>query len=137
MKTIALITFYLVIHIKEGLSRVKCSSFGKFRFRNPSNISTESILVRVRRMYAVNHGITLRVVSDELPSRGQDRCRHTSEGSQPPKAAGSLSCAIEGHDTQKSVTTLGRCTYHQMTSRSTHVLLRPDRIHPISICPRI
>lgn len=92
---------------------MKCSSFGKFRFRNPSNVSTESILVRVRRMYAVNHGITLRVVTDELSSRGQDRCRHTAEGSQPPKAAGSLSCATEGHDTQKSVTTLGQRTYRR------------------------
>lgn len=57
-------------------SKVKCSSFGKFRFRDPSNISTGRYpCVRVR-MYAVNHGITLHVVSDELSSRGQDRCRH-------------------------------------------------------------
>lgn len=101
---------------------------------NNSNIGR--ILVRVRRMYAANHGITLRAVSDELSSRGQDRCRHMAEGSQPPKATGIVVVRHRGSWHPKERYDPWPTYIPQMASRSAHALLRPDRIHPISICLR-
>lgn len=113
------------------VSRAEIPSFGKFCYSRPFGRPARSdwdVPVQVPRMNAADHGITPCVVSDELPSRGQDRCRRTTTDGRvtAPESCRIVVARHHGHSTQKSAATPDPGMYTlSIAETAVRILLRP------------